>query len=155
MSRGNQAFALVLVFAISVGAAACSTVAGPSAEDDTSFAGDWRGYTIGTCGQSTAGPMARCNTTARITLKLVQKGTVVSGFYACDTDAEQCPGENKSAEVTNGSVDGEVFSLTIGPPGGAVCTFSGVANDIGLVGGYSCSSSGTVTETGRWRAVRG
>ncbi|MGD0076198.1 MAG: hypothetical protein ABSD31_17935 [Candidatus Binataceae bacterium] len=128
--------------------AGCATHTAPPAGEASevpagSAMGTWQGTT------TTNG-----NGIRKITLRMTQTGSDVTGDYSCAPGNTACRNLNDSGTIS-GKVTGNSFAVKIVmSPDNSQCFFTGRLAESLIFGNYQCLADGRFVELGSWRVKR-
>jgi hypothetical protein len=136
---------------IAVPAASAAQSSGARGRDVT---GLWQGTS--TAGCLPFQPDARrCNAVVKITLRIFQQGSALSGDYTCAMGTMVCRDTNTSGVIAHGEVRDDGVALRVMMPDGSSCLFNGHRVREAMVGTYFCMQGGGYIEQGRFAVERG
>jgi len=99
----------------------------------------------------------RCDAVVKITLKMFQQGSTLTGSYTCTTGTMVCRDSNSSGTIASGKVREGNVGLRVMMPDGSSCLFNGRPSQDKqnkLTGTYFCMQGGGYIEQGRFQVER-
>jgi hypothetical protein len=137
------------------------TAAGPahageaSGKDPTGLTGVWQGQSWANCSALTVDP-SRCGAVNAISFTLLQKDSVVSGYYKCAYGNMVCRNMDDTGRVADGRYGSgsSLLTMRVMMPDGSDCLFNGKPRGDRIEGGYLCLQGGGEVERGLWKARR-
>src|SRR5262249_48073273 len=122
---------------------------GPQHSDLT---GLWEGTSTADCSLLEPEP-GRCNAVEKITLRIFQQSSTLTGHYTCAIGTMDCRNSN-----TDGTIIGKMTSggagLRVMLPDGSSCLFNGSTSHDKFAGVYFCMQGGGYIEKGRFEVQR-
>ena len=98
--------------------------------------------------------MTRCNAVVKITLRMFQQGSSLTGHYTCATGNMVCRDTNTTGTIADGKVRDGGVGLRVMLPDGSSCLFNGRPAQNKLTGSYFCMQGGGYIEQGRFQVER-
>ncbi len=116
--------------------------------------GLWQGTSTAGCMPLQPNPR-RCNAVVKITLRIFQQGSALSGDYTCATGTMVCRNTNTTGVIAHGEVrDNDFVALRVMLPDGSSCLFNGRRARDAMTGTYFCMQGGGYVENGRFAVER-
>jgi hypothetical protein len=124
----------------------------PASAQATNVSGLWSGTTLVTpCAFASSG---RCNAQNKITLKLTEQNSQITGSYTCATGTMVCRngGADNTGNVQWGRISGNQLRLSlIMPADGSNCYYNGMLTSPSTMHGtYMCFNGASLVEEGTW-----
>ena len=149
-------------YAPSTAAPAEASSAAPAqsgAAADQGYTGLWEGTSTATC-LPFQPDITRCNAVQKITLRMFQEGSKLTGQYTCAPGNIVCRDSNTTGTIADGKVRDGNAGLRVMLPDGSSCLFNGrpsagvTAPAVRLTGSYFCMQGGGFIERGSFRVER-
>jgi hypothetical protein len=139
--------------------ASSASPANSSAAADQGYAGLWEGTSTASCVPFQP-DITRCNAVQKITLRMFQEGSKLTGQYTCATGNMVCRDSNTTGTIAEGKVREGGPGIRVMLPDGSSCLFNGrpspgsMAPAVKLTGTYLCMQGGGFIERGTFRVER-
>ncbi len=105
--------------------------------------GTWQGTTT-----------SRGNDIRKITLRIFQTGSEITGNYGCEPGNTACRNMNDSGTVSGKLVGNSLRVMIVMSPDNSRCYFTGTVVESVIHGAYECRADGRLVEMGSWRVKR-
>jgi hypothetical protein len=140
--------------------ASSASPANSGAANEQGYTGLWEGTSTAAC-MPFQPDITRCNAVQKITLKMFQVGSKITGQYTCATGNMDCRDTNTTGTIADGQVRDGGPALRVMLPDGSSCLFNGrpspgsmPAPAEKLTGTYLCLQGGGFIERGSFRVER-
>ncbi|HTQ23555.1 MAG TPA: hypothetical protein VMI09_02590 [Candidatus Binataceae bacterium] len=140
--------------------AASASPADSGAATEQGYTGLWEGTSTASC-MPFQPDITRCNAVQKITLRMFQEGSKLTGQYTCATGNMDCRDTNTTGTIADGKVRDGGAALRVMLPDGSSCLFNGrpsagsmAAPAVKLSGSYLCMQGGGFIERGSFRVER-
>jgi len=140
--------------------ASSASSANSSAASEQGYTGLWDGTSRASC-LPFQPDITRCNAVQKITLRMFQEGSRITGQYTCATGNMDCRDTNTTGTIADGQVRDGGAALRVMLPDGSSCLFNGrpspgnmPAPAVKLTGTYLCMQGGGFIERGSFQVER-
>jgi hypothetical protein len=125
----------------------------PLAWKDSGVTGLWEGTSTANC-MPFQPDAHRCNAVVKITLRIFQQDSTLSGDYTCAMGTMDCRDTNTTGVIADGAMHGSAIGLRVMMPDGSSCLFNGTPSHNSMSGSYFCMQGGGYIEQGRFQVDR-
>jgi len=139
--------------------ASSASPAESGAATEQGYTGIWEGTSTAAC-LPFQPDITRCNAVQKITLRMFQEGSKITGQYTCATGNMVCRDTNTTGTIAEGKVRDGGASMRIMLPDGSSCLFNGRPSPgnqppaVKLTGSYFCMQGGGFIERGTFKVER-
>jgi hypothetical protein len=143
---------------IAAPAAQTAPAAEAGAGQESDFTGLWEGTSTSAC-LPMQPDASRCNAVQKITFRLFQDGSRLTGHYTCAIGNMVCRNSNTTGTIVNGKLRAGGVDWRLMLPDGSSCLFNGRPSRGNtsarrLTGSYFCMQGGGYIEKGSFRVER-
>lgn len=129
-----------------------------AAAPESGYTGLWEGTSTSGC-MPLQPDARRCNAVVKITLRMFQQGSALTGQYTCATGTMVCRNSNSSGTIADGRLRDGSVALRVMMQDGSSCLFNGRPSQgappaLKLSGSYFCMQGGGYIEQGRFQVER-